>query len=266
MNIYSLVINITELCNMNCKFCLRGDGGTKKMNLDSIPNIFDGVDSISSIVISGGEPSCYVEAVTAIVDYLETTDIDVSEFFIFTNGKEYKEELVDAVKRMKMRHVMQGARGLKIQNPYIDGAENFLRTTDGKGFYVDDYEAQYGFCIGVSLDKYHEEIPLENYLKYLYSGVYTNSKEWHGGDEFVIARGRGRDIPNASKRKYREFCITENYGEIEEVDEVYITCDGKVFSDCDMSYKMEKHHEPAGNVNEESLASIIKRYVGVQHQ
>lgn len=41
-----------------------------------------------------------MEAVTAIVDYLvkEKDQIDVSGLFIATNGKEYRQELVDAVK------------------------------------------------------------------------------------------------------------------------------------------------------------------------
>lgn len=41
-----------------------------------------------------------MEAVTAIVDYLvkEKDQIDISGLFIATNGKEYRQELVDAVK------------------------------------------------------------------------------------------------------------------------------------------------------------------------
>ena len=95
-----LAIHITDICNMDCKFCLRGERGERKLNLSLIPKIFDGIDQISELVITGEEPSCYVEAVTAIVDYLvkEKDQIDVSGLFIATNGKEYRQELIDAVK------------------------------------------------------------------------------------------------------------------------------------------------------------------------
>lgn len=244
--INSLVINITDICNMSCGFCLRGDSGNNKMDLSLIPRIFEGIDIIDQITITGGEPGCYVEAVTQIADYLmENKDkIDVNGFSIITNAKIYKQELVDVVKNFMF---------LYIDKLYGQDSMNIT-------CYVSDIidELQYRFSISVSLDEYHESINTTNYLKYYMSGVYSAIKECNFSPKMVIARGLGEGIPGSRYVKYRELYVSENNGDI-EAEEVYITVKGKVFGDCDMSYEMELCNEPAGNLKEETLAEILQR-------
>lgn len=249
--IEQMVINITDICNMECEFCLRGERGKRTLDTSIIPKIFDGIDVIEGLTISGGEPSCYVKGVIAIVDYLvkHKNQIHVNGFYIITNGKKYRQELVDAVKTMLFL--------------YLDRSYGLSKTIQEKAPHIySDLESEifYMFNISVSMDMYHEPISFENYMKYRTSGVYSDAKEWDFSNGGVIARGRGVEIHGSRHRKYCEFDVEHPKDDIIESSLVYITVDGKIFGDCDMSYEMEEYNEPAGNLYEESLAEIIQRY------
>ena len=251
----SLVINITDICNMNCKFCLRGDGDFygKKMDLSLIPRIFDGIASINSITITGGEPSCYEEAITAITDYIEASDMDVNGFFIVTNAKKYSQVIVDCVKRVLFRYLSRSYGNTKI----VEKLENRYQMDNGCTFSIDMEDELYSFGVAVSIDSYHEAIPTVNYLKYRFCGIYSFDKETNG-QYGVIARGRGENIADARPVSYREF-YAEHDNCYFSAEEVYVTIDGKVFGDCDMSYDMEEDYEPVGDLTKDTLCEIIER-------
>lgn len=248
----SLIINITDLCNMNCKFCLRGDFSGRKMDLSLIPKIFDGISSIGSITITGGEPAMYEEAITAIVDYIEKSDIDVNGFYIVTNGKVYSQVIVDCVKRVLFRYISANYKGRQIVEKIKGGYK--LDTNVEVPLNMDD--EMYAFGVSVSLDKYHDPISVENYLKYRYSGIYSHSKEQE--DVYVLARGRGENIPGARARAIREIYIEADEDYI-TTEELYVTIGGKVFADCDISYEMEEMYEPYGDLTQETLLDVILR-------
>lgn len=248
--IRSLAINITDICNMECAFCLRGDSGERKMDLSLIPRIFEGITHVDCITITGGEPSCYVEAVTAIADYIveHQNDLTVYGLFIVTNAKEYKQELVDAVKKVWM---------LLLEKCYF--GDRVCGYKDGKTYNSILEEMQYEFGIAVSLDDYHEPIDTMNYFKYRLSGVYSTAKETDFSKGGIIARGRGEGLPRAHYRSYYGFSVGVDDESI-DAEEVYVTVGGKVFADCDMSYDMELSNESAGDLHEETLAEIMQRY------
>lgn len=245
--IESLVINITDACDMECVHCLRGDRGSRRLDLGLIPRIFEGIDRIESMTISGGEPGLYTEAVTHIVDYLvgHRDEIQVDGFCIVTNGKEYRQELVDGVRRMMLTAVGRGWEGAR-----IDGSDRMHR-------YVMD-EVAVMFQLMVSLDAFHEPIDAMNYIKYASSGVYSPAKEEGTSKKFVLSRGRGNGVMGSVYRALREFDVYEDDDGL-VAGEVYVTVEGKVFGDCDMSYEMEEYNEPAGDLEDETLARIMQR-------
>ena len=248
--IRSLAINITDICNMECAFCLRGDRGTRKMDLSLIPRIFEGITQVDCITVTGGEPSCYVEAVTAIADYIveHQKDLMVYGFFIVTNAKEYRQELVDAVKKVWM---------LLLEKCYF--GDRIVGFKEVRTYSSILEEMHYEFGIAVSLDEYHEPIDTMNYFKYRLSGIYSDAKETDFSKGGVIARGRGEGLPNSHYRSYYDLTVEVDEESV-DAEEVYVTVDGKVFADCDMSYDMEASNEPAGDLHEETLAEIMQRY------
>lgn len=249
IHVESLVINITNICNMDCEFCLRGGSRQGKLDLALIPKIFKGISKVDTLTLTGGEPSMYPEAVTAITDYLvyHKDDIQIDGMFIATNGKVYCQELVDAVKTM-MYLYMERKFG---DGSYMDySSRRFI-----KSMYED---MRYLFSIAVSVDAYHEPIDQTNYIKYLTSGVYSEAKEWDFSNGGVLSRGRGAFISGSIYRAYQEFKAVCEDDEI-MAESIYITSDGEVFADCDMSQDMEEDCEPAGLLETETLAEIIER-------
>lgn len=250
--IESLVINIGDKCNMECAHCLRGDRPGRDFDLSLLPKVFRGIDEVGCVIISGGEPSCYPRAVEAITGYLAERQrrgrIQIYGMFIVTNGKKFCQALVDAVKTMLYLRMEQDyGTGYMVSGPKTAGH-----------LAADLEERAYSFGIAVSMDKFHEPINAMDYIKYKTSGVYSDSKEtdYRYG---VIARGWGTGLAGSYEGPYTEFSVEVDDGDI-QADTVYITADGMVYGDCDMSYEMEDFNEPAGNLSEETLAGIMDRY------
>ena len=57
------------------------------------------------------------------------------------------------------------------------------------------------FSIAVSMDRFHESIPMENYLKYLTCGFYSDSKVSNMTDSQIIPRGRGMDVADGRNNR-----------------------------------------------------------------
>lgn len=248
IHVESLAINITNICNMDCEFCLRDGSRQGKLDLALIPKIFKGISKVDTLTLTGGEPSMYPEAVKAITDYLVShkDDIQIDGMFIATNGKVYCQELVDAVKTMMY---------LYMERNFGDGSMDYSSCRFIRNIYED---MRYSFSIAVSMDAYHEPIDQTNYIKYLTSGVYSEVKERDFSNGGVLSRGRGTFISGSIYRAYQEFKVVYKNEEI-TAENVYITSNGEVFADCDMSHEMEESCEPAGLLETATLAEIIER-------
>lgn len=240
ISIEDFAIEVTRKCNMSCPHCLRGEAEDMDADMDLIPKLFDGVSSIGTLIFTGGEPSLNTPFITKVVDYVLDNDIEVNGCFITTNGKVYSQKLVDSVRRLFFRYMEKQTKG---------------RVNPGLTKYILS-EGMFG--IAVSLDTFHEDIPLDNYLKYATCGFYSDSKEvdFKTHKAWVVRRGRGDSVEGSQCRDLRSFHSEEVDEETIVVDMVYITADGDVFSDCDMSYDM-MYTGAYGNVFDETLAEIL---------
>ena len=246
-----MAINITDVCNMECPHCMRGDSRGSTLPLSLIPRLFDGVRRIDCVVITGGEPACYPEGVMAIADYIcENRDtLDVNGLYIATNGKTYCQELVDAVKQVMF---------LKIEKEYGNDREISCMDRSWLGSSVE--ELSYTFGVAVSLDDFHDPISIMNYARYKTSGVYSDAKEYSYAGYGVISRGRGAGIHGSQEKPYREISVTSSDdGKELECGTIYVNVEGLVFGDCDMSYEMEDSVEPAGDLNEMPMGKILDK-------
>lgn len=246
-----LSINITDICDMDCAHCLRGDGHGRKLDVSLVPKIFENISSVQSLTITGGEPGYNIEAVSAIVDYLKEhrDDVYVTGCFIVTNGKQYHQELVNAVKQLLW---------LDLERNF--NTEKTITYENAKGChsFLEDYKYQFG--IAVSLDMFHEPIPMKNYIKYYTSGIYMDIKELDYSKTGVISRGRGMGLANSYYQKSYGMYIEQESDRL-YVDEIYVSVDGRIFTDCDISYEMEEYEsESYGDLHKSSLADIIKEY------
>lgn len=281
--INSLVIEVTRRCNMECAHCLRGDFETfYKFSMDDfsiLPRIFEGIESVDSIVIGGGEPTLNSDAIEKIVDYVIENNLDVKGLYIVTNGLVYSQKMVDAMRRLYCYNIEKDYKGKLCDKNGSE--ENVWKASFVKNSLFPETMIPYG--IAVSLDEFHDHIPAMNYMKYLASGFYVPDKEVgerrHPGDG-IIARGRGGGIYRAEEMPDVDPIRLDDPDD-DRFDIIYVDLDGNVFGDCNLSYDMmedivddyekssweSKTYLPYYNVNKDgSLGAALERALKEQDE
>lgn len=243
VSIAELILEVTRKCNMACAHCLRGDARDTQMECDIIPHIFKNVGSIDSITFSGGEPTLNVPFITKVVDYIIEHDIFVGGVFIATNAKIYSQEMVDDVRKLMMHRLSKDDYGVSAAGMEME----YLRE-----------EVLDRFIIAPSRDNFHEDIPVNNLICYMASGFYSDMKtvDFSKHPDYVIAMGRGADLPHSSFRPIYELSIMDSDEDSIYAESVYVNAEGDVYGCCDMSYDRQEC-SGYGNVYESSLADIL---------
>lgn len=219
IRIDSLILEVTRRCNMCCPHCLRGDAENMDADIDLIPQIFEGITEVGTLTFSGGEPSLNTKYIMAVVDYVIEHGVRINGCFVATNAKVYSQDLVDCVRRL-------WEASFRRQKTMCSAAK-WLRANS------DECELD-EFAIAVSGDPYHEEVPVENLVRYLRCGFFSDSKIDDG--RFIISRGRGKNLSHAYARDIRNLYIEADDSNL-LVSEIYVSCNGILTSDCDMPFE-----------------------------
>lgn len=210
-HIDNLVIEVTRKCNLSCAHCLRGKSENVVLDLCRLPYIFKNVNSIGSITFTGGEPSLYPNIIREILNYLIDNKISYSSFFIATNATFFDSDFI-----------------LVLLDLYR---------------HAEDKE----FCnVSVSIDQYHSSLDTDTYEIYKAFTFYSPMKEHdYFNEQFILPRGNAEEngIGWNSHPIQTEFC-TWDYTEIDnnevniEASNIYVSANGNIALDCDLSYNM----------------------------
>ena len=248
MKVCNLILEVTRRCNMNCAHCLRGDAQNRDADPALIPKIFDGIDDIDTITFTGGEPALNTDYIKAVVDYVIEHKIPVHGCFVATNGKIYSQELVDCMRRL-----------WEAEHSYGDRLISPLKWVLT---HADDEEEYSLFNIAISGDKYHEDIPAANMLRYYRCGFFSKMKMHDEKREYILARGRGISIPGAFDRTVTQLSVEGSDDDL-AVDEAYVSCTGAIVTDCDLPFEDIDSGKSAaylGKVTRRgSLAAILQK-------
>lgn len=101
------VINITDLCNLNCAYCYRlTKDNAKTATIDKLKEIADFIAKISqkredkniAVTFFGGEPLLYPENIFTLIDYFISKYSEYSyKFAINTNGTLFSKEILENI-------------------------------------------------------------------------------------------------------------------------------------------------------------------------
>lgn len=207
-NIYSLVIEVTRRCNMNCRHCLRGDAQNIDIPIEYVDKLFSQVDSISTITFSGGEPSLIPQKLIDILEIAKKYDVNIGNFYIVTNGKLVTPEFIYVVIQWYA--------------------------------YCDDNEIS---GIALSRDDYHENIPEHN-LKILRSLKFFEERNLIPDpiNNNWIREGRAQDFGIRQPDTCYNIEVYDCNIDIQEGD-MYLNCKGNIVKSCDFSYKSQDDHD-----------------------
>lgn len=249
-----LVLEVTRKCNMTCKHCLRGPAENVDMTKEIVDKTFANIESVSSLVFTGGEPFMNVDIIEYALEVVKTKEIPVFELFLVTNAKVVKD------------------RYIKVLNDWmlyvaICNCGDRILTTKS---YLPDTEDMFSYGgVAISRDKFHDPIPMENYIRYRMLSYYSDIKE-HKGDEFKNIRNEGNAKINGIGTYNPErnivcvdYSILDNLNGVIISDlrvegNLYINVKGDVLGDCDVSYVNQKSIS-IGNILEMPLINLLEK-------
>jgi hypothetical protein len=223
MNLSELVLEITRRCNIKCKHCLRGAP-------QRIDKALEGVDMISAVTFTGGEPSLVVNKIRYFTKAIKDRGIELGGFYVITNGKKASLELVHALLDLYA--------------------------------YVHPMERDEMCSLIVSRDQYHQEQCDSREAVALYSGLSffrPDMRKERIDPYLIIAECRAKDWGSKPVPHPGVVVGRDDDGNIESIDETtYVNALGDVCLACDYSYVSQAKNK-IGNVHEETLAEIYKR-------
>lgn len=212
IHVNNLVLEITRKCNMKCMHCLRGPVQKLDMTNAIMDRVLNQIGFISAVTFTGGEPSLNVPAIEHFTQVCRSKKIagrdraiGPESFYVVTNGKKNARPLVDALIDL------------------YDLCDN------------PDEESMTSLCM--SRDQYHDEdlkIP----------GIFKALKFFREDDhakriEYVINEGRAKLNGLSGGRE-----VSNNPFEVQTwgedtiyVEMLYVSANGNVTSDCDLSYR-----------------------------
>jgi MoaA/NifB/PqqE/SkfB family radical SAM enzyme len=233
MTVNELVVEITRRCNVKCRHCLRGPAQAVNISEKTIDKLLEGVDYISTITFSGGEPSLAVDKMVYFLKALKARKISIGSFFVITNGK-------------------------KASLPMAHALIDFYA-------YSDPYERKEMGGLEISGDQYHTEvIDSTKEAREMYEGlVFFHSDTRKGPITRVLAEGRAEKWGHAPADRNELIIGRDKDGTIRQDEGViYINALGDLVPSCNLSYKSQEKCK-WGNVHDMSIAEILRQKLDV---
>lgn len=197
---------------MACAHCLRGDAQAEDVTNEIIDKTLENVNSIGSLVFTGGEPSLNVDAMRYALRKCKANKIFVSSFFVVTNGKTVSDEFLRVLVDWYVFCVQNGG------------------DTDLCG-------------VALSKDDFHEKIPLKNECLLKAFSFFRDDK-FHPHDVgWLVAEGRAAQIEGVTRTVCDCLPDVFIYGQQIDVEgTVYVTTRGDIINGCDWSYENQGKH------------------------
>lgn len=223
LEIYNAVIEVTRRCNMSCAHCLRGDAETIDISDEYLDKFFSKVSFISTLTLTGGEPSLVPGRIRAVIRSIKKHKVDVGTFYLVTNGKMVSDDFLLAL------------------------VELYVACSDPGSF-----EEGIG-GVAWSSDPFHDDVSKANIQK-LRVLSFAHPREDSG--RHVISEGRGTAISNGRALDVEQFELED--GQVLEGD-VYLNCDGNIIAGCDWSYESQRAPEHiVCSVSKLSMAALAR--------
>lgn len=203
MYIDSLILEVTERCNLACDHCLRGCARNIDLQKETVSSMLSQVNSIGAVVFTGGEPCLNLPIIKYTFDQIRKRKISLGEFWLATNGLVKSYDLA----------------ALLLKN--ID----LCNEPDMCG-------------VAISVDEFHGQIKdKKNPLRFL--SFYDKSREMKDWKpEYILNMGRAEET-GVGFREFQpetKFYISDEWGDELGVETVYVRANGDLLADCDMSY------------------------------
>jgi MoaA/NifB/PqqE/SkfB family radical SAM enzyme len=198
---------------------------------ETIDKLLEGVEYISTVTFTGGEPSLAVDKMVYFLKALKARKIGIGSFFVITNGK---------IASLSMVHVLLDLY-----------------------YYADRYERKEMAGLEISGDQYHTEFGYsQQEAREMYEGLVFFHSEARKGNlyqEQILAEGRAKGWGSRPADRNELIIGRDKDGTIRQDDGViYINALGDLIPSCNLSY-MTQEKVKWGNVHDMPIAEILRR-------
>lgn len=205
MELSNVVIEITRECNLACEHCLRGDAQDLTISPDYIDILFGQVEYISSLTISGGEPSLRPELIYYIKESALKNETEIGNFYLATNAVHVPDRFI-----------------LSLLELYLYCSDNEITMVEISNDEFHDAISHYG----------KERLMALKFVKMKHTA--RNKFGYNSDPEAIIAEGRGVNFGNR--------LVEPN--EIDKTDpedwQLYLNAKGYIINGCDWSYESQE--------------------------
>lgn len=245
ITIDNLILEITRKCNMKCRHCLRGNCQNKNITKELMEKVLSQINSIHCVVFGGGEPTLNLDAISDFIEIANLYNVEVGNFYIVTNAKVFKQRLINLCEELWNFCFDNEISGLAISDDLFHREwrnEEKFKLNKSRYLYDEEYDEPRPYVC------FHKEVSDST----AYEGLIKMGR----ADENCIAnRNKSVYLPYVDQQEFKD----ETYMNVLDGD-LYISYDGRIFPDCDLSYKIiDSNKFLLGNINNESLLEIIKR-------
>ncbi len=217
VEVRDLVIEVTRRCNMQCPHCARGEAQNLDINLEYVATLFEKIDIVSTLTITGGEPSLVPEIINAILDLAIKYGVEINGFYLVTNAKKITMEFVTVLIRL-----------------WDECADTFS--------FGDDFP-----FVQYSNDIYHDFIDTQQEgFKLLRALRFVSPRnEKDNADYNLIGEGRAIDNYTCNRDLTPDKFLVEEYTDhwIIEDGSLYLNAKGNLIAGCDWSYESQDDPE-----------------------
>lgn len=260
MHIDNLIIELTRQCNMSCPHCLRGKSRNKHMDFITVNNIVRMLDdtTIGSLVFTGGEVTLALNVLNAFIEEMRIAPFHFGNFYIKTNGK------TNEKKAKEFCNLLFDLNELSENQIDIDRKDDYpmnqlVLSNDIWHEKVDCpkvYHCLSFFSMPICMDriegiiwegKARNNFPKQSCRPPRENKLYTESEcTWS-----IDAKGKLTTVPDLDS-----LCI----------DEMYISSNGNIVWNCDLSY-LRIDREAEYNINcTNSLQYVVAATMAKQKQ
>lgn len=268
IDLEDLIIEVTRKCNMKCCHCLRGRSDDMDMPREYIENILSRICSIDVLTFTGGEPSLGINAMLETLRYCARYRIPVREVYIATNGKHVPEEFIEALRQWDMYCKESHVRD-RI-NEYTGGTDAVKLVR----WLTNDEDGHMGIRVDLSMDGYHEDIPIKNILALMTLPGTLGTGKYHkeNDEDWLIRTGQAEwnGIGDYDSTTKRNWAYGDGAGEIElerwsngqlHAAQLYISCDGSICKYCDYSYEDIEEYALGSAKDKNWLDAMIEKHL-----
>ena len=97
MKVSNFGVNVTKKCNIDCDFCLCGDPKNESIHVNVIQNMFNSVDEIGELYLTGGEPLLEPDLIISIKDEIKKRNLKIQKLSITTNSTIFNSKVEEAL-------------------------------------------------------------------------------------------------------------------------------------------------------------------------